>query len=117
MKGKLIWKKMGKTDEEIADMTKELNAITLPEGSGYLLETFRELSDTRRYGFAGNPEPISYLEIKAYVDLLDVDLTPWEIQVIKEMDGAFINEYNDIQAKRTPNEPAQPTVQGRHQPT
>ena len=39
--------------------------------------------------------PISYTEIKAYVDLMKLSLSSWEIQTIKSMSVAYVSAYND----------------------
>lgn len=50
------------------------------------------LSNTRSEGFNG-PLPITYSEIKAYFDLINVKPAPqeWEIALIKSWDVAYLN--------------------------
>jgi len=59
---------------------------------------FSELSSTRQSGFNG-PGPITYLEIKAYSDLIDYEFEPWEVEVLKLMDRAFMDELQKIMNK------------------
>lgn len=65
--------------------------IFLPDGAEDLWRIFWELGLGRASnGFGYNP--ISYLEIKAYCDLMAEELTPWQILVLKQMDRVFLTE-------------------------
>jgi hypothetical protein len=59
----------------------------------YVLEglwsIFLELSNTRSQGYSA-PLPISYQEVKAWCDLTGINLSPWEVQVIKRLDTVYI---------------------------
>lgn len=87
--------KAGKTDIELKAMFSELEPIAIPPGTEYLFSTFENLSSSRTYGFSG-ANPISYLEIKSYCDLMNETLSPWEIDTIRLMDTAFLDESQQI---------------------
>ncbi len=72
-------------------MFKELEPIKAERGTEWLVGVFNELSSARGYGLNG-PLAISHQEIKAYCDLMDLDLSPWEVSVIRGMDNAYIEE-------------------------
>lgn len=57
--------------------------------AGYLLDLFFELSNSRQAGMGG-PLPISFLEIDAYKRISDVEIEPWEVKIIKELDESFL---------------------------
>lgn len=84
-------KKAGKTEQELAERFKELQPVELEPNTDRLLLIFDDLSNTRSYSMSG-PMPLTYMEIKAYVELLGEDLTSLEVKTIKGMDQAFIQE-------------------------
>jgi len=51
------------------------------------------LNASRGAGFSG-PNPISYSEIKAWVDLTDQDLSAKDVEVIKMLDGVYMKVAN-----------------------
>lgn len=60
-----------------------------PDVASHLWATFIELHDGRTYGMSG-PNPLSYDIIKAWCELMGVDLSPWEITIIKSLDNLWI---------------------------
>lgn len=85
-------KKAGRTDTPaFRSIQAELRPVRLVPGSEYLLQIFNDLSDSRGVGMAG-PLPITYLEIKAYCELVDLTLTTREVAAIKSMDSVFLGE-------------------------
>lgn len=80
-----------KTEQQLAEMFKELEPIKAERGTEWLVGVFNELSSARGYGLNG-PLAITHQEIKAYCDLMDLDLTPWDVSVIRAMDTAYIDE-------------------------
>lgn len=93
-------RKAGKTDAEIAATFKgldaELEPIELMRGTEHLMNVFSRLSSARGAGMNG-PLPISHAEIKAYCELMDEHLTPWEIETLRAMDVAFLTEALKIE--------------------
>jgi hypothetical protein len=82
MKGKLY-----------ASLVEELHMGEKPQGSDYLLSIFYELCSYRQYGMAGQPLPLSLLDIKAYSELIQ-PLEDWEIRAIRRLDDAVRHETN-----------------------
>ena len=60
-----------------------------PKELEYLWGFFLELSATRPQGYSG-PLPITYSEIKAWLDLTDNTLASWEVEVIKKLDRLYL---------------------------
>jgi len=61
----------------------------VPYGFMYIWDWFTELNNGRQNSGFG-PMPISYLEIHSWSELTKSYINPWEIEVIKEMDSAYI---------------------------
>lgn len=64
-----------------------------PKLLSHIWSAFLRLNRSRRGGFSG-PEPISYTEIKAYTDLTNRDLEPWEVDTIIELDQIYLRVSN-----------------------
>ena len=81
-----VAKQLGKDLKEV----EKANADAIfPDVASHLWATFIELHDGRTYGMSG-PNPISYDIIKAWCDLTGVDLSPWEVTIIKSLDNLWI---------------------------
>jgi len=70
---------------------KQLEGINLPYCLSYLWGWFCELSGGRDYSQAG-PLPLKYSEIESWANLLKIDPSIWEVQIIKAIDRVFITE-------------------------
>lgn len=66
-----------------------LEPVPLPPCLEVLWDTFRALSRTRPSGFGANP--ISHLEIRAWCENYGTRLSPWEIDVLLDMDGITLH--------------------------
>lgn len=55
---------------------------------------FYALTQTRGQGINGLL-PITYTEIKAWMELTETVLTPWEISTLKRLDSVFIKVMTD----------------------
>lgn len=96
----LIQKNTGRTPVELQ------NLVELPRRFYELWQWFIELHNARSSsGFGVNP--ISYSDIKAYFELIDIVPEDWEIRVIKKLDG-IAQEHMAKQAKKATkaNKPA-----------
>jgi hypothetical protein len=91
-------KQLKKAKRSARALEEELRPVKLESNTGWLLRTFNELSDTREYTEVG-PLAITYTEVKAYVELMGVPLTPWEVGTIKAMDAAFLAETYRMRSK------------------
>tara|TARA_R110000787_G_scaffold131812_2_gene243969 strand:+ start:246 stop:581 length:336 start_codon:yes stop_codon:yes gene_type:complete len=81
-----VAKQLGK---ELADVEQANADAIFPDVASHLWATFIELHDGRTYGMSG-PNPISYDIIKAWCDITGVDLSPWEVTIIKSLDNLWI---------------------------
>ena len=72
---------------------KELDGPTFPTLMSYVWSAFINLSNTRSIGFSG-PNPISYIEIKAWKDLTESPLTSFEVEAIKCLDTMYMRASN-----------------------
>jgi hypothetical protein len=76
----------GFTDPRLKE--KPLSYIAIP-----LWNTFWTLHNTRQatqFGF----QPITYLEIDAYSRLMQAEFEPYEVEILKKMDMAFLQKLN-----------------------
>lgn len=87
--------KSGKSKEALDKQFAELEVPSVSTTGKYLLNIFSELSTARQNGMNG-PMPITYTEIKAYNELTDAALEPWEVDAIRLMDRVFIQETSMI---------------------
>lgn len=42
------------------------------------------------------PSALSYLEIKAWSDLMGNTLSPWEVDIIKQIDAIYMKVVNSV---------------------
>jgi hypothetical protein len=61
----------------------------LPERADYLWQMFHDLHSGRSYS-SGGPNPLSWSDIKAWDDLMEVGLKDWEVRVIKALDSLWL---------------------------
>lgn len=64
-----------------------------PNLLSHIWAAFLRLNKTRKGGFSG-PEPISYTEIKAYIELSNHSLDSWEVDAIIELDQIYLRVSN-----------------------
>ena len=50
---------------------------------------FVSLSNSRSAGFSG-PNPLTYTEIKSWMELTNTPLRSWEVEAIKRLDSVYI---------------------------
>lgn len=99
-KFKATLRKRGKTEAQLSAQFAELEPPELPRIGNHISVLFFELNSGRQSGMNG-PLPLSFVEIKAYGELKDINFEPWEIDAIKIMDRAFLSEYHDTQNKES----------------
>jgi hypothetical protein len=86
-----MMRKAGRSEEDLARIYAELDYEGPPKGSEYITSIFSALSSRRQYGMGG-PMPISFLEIDAYQRLLDVELSPFDVELLVDMDNRWLHE-------------------------
>lgn len=64
-----------------------------PELLNWIWTSFLELHATRQAGTNG-PLSITFLELKAWSELYGYDLQPWELDIIRRLDDAWLEEVN-----------------------
>lgn len=69
---------------------KELESPTdFPDILAHVWSAFCALSNCRSQGFSG-PNPISYSDIKDYIELTESPLSPREVKLIRDLDGVYM---------------------------
>jgi hypothetical protein len=86
-----VAKHLGKKVDDVEDF----NASALfPDVAAHIWATFIELHDGRTYGMSG-PNPLSYEGIHAWSSLVGLELSPWEIELIKSLDNLWIKTTSE----------------------
>jgi hypothetical protein len=70
-----------------------LDIPKLPVSLIYLWQTFVSISAGRQTGYSG-PLPLSYTEIKSWIELTGCELTPFEVNSIKRLDNVYLRIMN-----------------------
>ena len=66
---------------------------SFPQLMSHVWSAFCVLSNSRTAGFSG-PNPITYEEIKAWKELTETPIAPWEIEAIKSLDTVYMGIAN-----------------------
>ncbi len=66
-----------------------LDGPKFPNLMGHVWSAFLCLHGSRSFGFAG-PNPITYLEVKAFMDTTGAILSGRDVEAIMELDKAFL---------------------------
>jgi hypothetical protein len=82
--------------EKRAEYEAELAVPSLPMALAYLWHAYRRLR--RRKGSGFGPGPIEWPDIDAFLRLSGETLAPWEIEVIEELDDAFLTAVTAAQS-------------------
>lgn len=67
--------------------------VEFPFEIQYLWAAFIQLSNARTAGFSG-PNPLSYSEIKAWMEVTNTPLKSWEVDAIKRLDFVYMGVAN-----------------------
>lgn len=86
-----VERQTGKTPIELE------NLLELPEMSVLIWKYFLELNNSRQSGMGVNP--ISYSEMQAYFNLINVNPEIYEVEAIKMLDNVALKHYSDQQSK------------------
>lgn len=74
-----------------------LDLVELPDTFRECWFWFISLNNTRSSGFGMSP--ITYTEILSYFMLMEIDVEPWEVDVIKMFDGIALESTKKQQEK------------------
>ena len=67
----------------------------------WLLHVFFQINEGRQSGMAG-PLPLTFSEIQSFISITATELTPWEVETIKDMDRSYVQEmYNQLHQEST----------------
>jgi len=90
-----VAKQLGKSVEELEDREDNLEEPpTFPDLALHIWAAFLELHNGRTYNMSG-PNPISYDTIYFWCHMMGIELTPWEIGVIKDLDNIYIRAMGE----------------------
>jgi len=67
--------------------------VDFPEPLTHIWSAFVALNKTRAQGFNG-PNPITYSEIRAWKEVTQNPLHPWELEAVKLLDDIYIRVMN-----------------------
>lgn len=78
----------------LIDKGSESPLLEMPD-VGYASYILDYLFEVGLYGVGGmSITPISWLEIQAWSQLVNVKLTPFEAQILKSLSKSFVDQYN-----------------------
>ena len=87
----------GQTPKELLDL------VELPDVFQECWRWFIDLYNTRSVGMTA-ANPISYTEMQAYFDLMQIEPEPWEVSMIKQFDGIARNiEHKQMKQQQQEN--------------
>ena len=72
----------------------ELEGPPFPQALVHVWSAFIDLSQCRSVGFS-SPNPISYSEIRAYMETTMTPLSPIEVQAVRELDTAYLGAHDE----------------------
>ncbi|CAB4139429.1 hypothetical protein UFOVP346_46 [uncultured Caudovirales phage] len=84
---------MEKVEEQIGRTPEALKGSEFPELMENVWSVFLFLNATRGQGTNG-VLPISYQEIKAWAELTQRELSPWEVDAITRLDRVYMRVIN-----------------------
>lgn len=73
---------------------KVVEGPPMPAALRYLWNHFVQL-DRGRTGNGFGPNPVTWGEIKAYCEVMRVQLDPWEVEALKAVDDAYLASLVD----------------------
>lgn len=86
-----VAKAIGKKPKELEDL------VELPSNFNEVWDWFLALNNTRSSGFGISA--ITYTEIRSFFQLMQIDVQPWEIRVIKMLDSIALEISNEKHQK------------------
>lgn len=73
----------------------------IPEAFSHLRELFFVMGQAMQTGMGLSP--VTWVELKAFIEVNELELTLWERSILKKMSEAYCNEYSHASS---PNRPA-----------
>lgn len=89
-----VWRQTGVKPKELQELKE------LPESCTQVWKWFIDLNNSRSSnGYGVNP--ISYSDMKAYFDLIAIEVEDWELELIKRIDNEALKSYaEEAEAER-----------------
>jgi hypothetical protein len=78
-----LYQSTGRVDERLMQ-------VRIPPAAQALWDAFLQLCASRRAGGMGGMHPITWIDIAAWCGLQRVQLTPWELDTLIELDAAAL---------------------------
>lgn len=77
----------------------------MPDAASHIWHWFWRLSSRRQSGMS-SPMPISFRDVADFCSLTGEDMRPREVEVIEEMDAAWLKAVGDLQERNEENRKA-----------
>ncbi len=87
-----VWEKHGHRDSQL-DSEPEI-----PDAAEHLWLWFWELDSGRQVGMGHSP--LSWGDIKAWMELTQTPLSPWEVGLFKQMDQAYLEMAQELSKRK-----------------
>jgi hypothetical protein len=89
-----VWRQTGHKPKELSDL------LTLPDSCSYVWSYFKDLHTTRT-GNGFGASPITFTEMKAYFDLLQIEPDEWELVLLRKFDNLALDIFAKAQEKNS----------------
>tara|TARA_R110000772_G_scaffold260035_1_gene377856 strand:+ start:505 stop:804 length:300 start_codon:yes stop_codon:yes gene_type:complete len=80
-------------EKQTGKRPEELEGPKFPHLISHVWSAFLSISQSRTMGFNG-PNPISLLEIRAWVEMTNATLSSREVEAIRELDVIYMRSFN-----------------------
>ncbi|WP_430251683.1 phage tail assembly chaperone [Neorhizobium sp. DAR64860/K0K1] len=93
--------------EALKDSLRTGSPAQIPAGGDHLWRWFLDLHGARSFGFSG-PNPISFVEIRAYLELLRIPAEPHHVEILRALDSAYLEHAYASRDGKGASKPAGP---------
>lgn len=76
-----------------------MNLVEMPDSLAYVWDWYLRLNETRPVGMGMSA--ITYTEIRSYFELMDIEVEPFEVELIKVFDRLSLTASYKEQEKQT----------------
>lgn len=81
--------KRARTQEKRRDILEELERPPFPESLGYIWDSYADLRRAKARDAMGNVLPIDFLDLDAFNRLTRMELTPFEVKLLMDLDAIY----------------------------
>lgn len=96
-------------NELLAYLNHKTSRAAIPEAGRLIWEWFHDLGAARSWHTNG-PNPISYVDILSYSQVMRWPIRPHEVTAIRELDQAYLNHYYERRDAETSGKKTLPAV-------